>query len=213
LSRRFPAPAKCLPLGQRRRGRTNNIKTISALSRAFALWCPELSLCVAMRALSSRSCKNAAAPLGNLRFPRKTPGTFSDQPRCDACATADRKSCGHRTGPSSATLRARSGRILRSASGGTTMRNRTMRNSLWAAVSVLTIALVPAGGAQADTVGAAAGAGTGLLVAGPVGAVVGGVVGAVWGRPFWGPPHSPHACWIDNHFYRHCRWSHGHWYR
>jgi len=42
--------------------------------------------------------------------------------------------------------------------------------------------------------------------------VVGGVVGAVWGRPFWGPPHSPHACWIDNHFYRHCRWSNGHWY-
>ena len=90
-------------------------------------------------------------------------------------------------------------------------RGTTMRNSLWAAVSVLTISLAPTGGAQADTVGAAAGAGTGLVVAGPVGAVVGGVVGAVWGRPFWGPPHSPHACWIDNHFYRHCRWSHGHW--
>ena len=44
-----------------------------------------------------------------------------------------------------------------------------------------------ASGARADMVGAAAGAGTGLLVAGPPGAVVGGVVGAVWGKPFWGP--------------------------
>ena len=41
--------------------------------------------------------------------------------------------------------------------------------------------------ARADMVGAVAGAGTGLLVAGPPGAVVGGVVGAVWGKPFWGP--------------------------
>jgi len=86
-----------------------------------------------------------------------------------------------------------------------------MRKCLLAAVSVLTIAVAPTV-SQADTVGAVAGAGTGLVVAGPVGAVVGGVVGAVWGRPFWGPPHSPHACWIDNHFYRHCRWSNGHWY-
>jgi hypothetical protein len=34
--------------------------------------------------------------------------------------------------------------------------------------------------------GAAAKAGTGLIVAGPPGAVVGGVIGAVWGKPFWG---------------------------
>jgi hypothetical protein len=92
-------------------------------------------------------------------------------------------------------------------SGGT-----IMRKCLLAAASVLTIAIAPTS-SQADTVGAVFGAGTGLVVAGPVGAVVGGVVGAVWGRPFWGPPHSPHACWIDNHFYRHCRWSNGHWYR
>ncbi len=41
--------------------------------------------------------------------------------------------------------------------------------------------------ARADMVGAAAaGIGTGLIVAGPPGAVVGGVIGAVWGKPFWG---------------------------
>jgi hypothetical protein len=40
--------------------------------------------------------------------------------------------------------------------------------------------------ARADMVGAAAGAGTGLVVAGPVGAVAGGVVGGVFGRPYWG---------------------------
>jgi hypothetical protein len=58
--------------------------------------------------------------------------------------------------------------------------------------------------AQADTVGAVAGAGTGLLVAGPPGAVVGGVVGAVWGKPFWGPSISKGHCWTDNSFHRHC---------
>ena len=42
--------------------------------------------------------------------------------------------------------------------------------------------------ARADMVGAAAGAGTGLVVAGPVGAVAGGVIGGVFGRPYWGPP-------------------------
>ena len=87
-----------------------------------------------------------------------------------------------------------------------------MRKCLLAAASVLTIAFAPTS-SQADTVGAAFGAGTGLVVAGPVGSVVGGVVGAVWGAPFWGPPHGPHVCWIDSHFYRHCRWSNGRWYR
>ena len=43
--------------------------------------------------------------------------------------------------------------------------------------------------ARGDMVGAAAGAGTDLVVAGPVGAVAGGVVGAVFGTPFWGPVH------------------------
>ncbi|MFZ0986132.1 MAG: hypothetical protein WAN27_00175 [Xanthobacteraceae bacterium] len=58
--------------------------------------------------------------------------------------------------------------------------------------------------AQADTVGAVAGAGTGLLVAGPPGAVVGVVVGAVWGKPFWGPSISKGHCWTDSNFHRHC---------
>ena len=58
--------------------------------------------------------------------------------------------------------------------------------------------------AHADTVGAVAGAGTGLIVAGPPGAVVGGVVGAVWGKPFWGPSISRGHCWTDSYFHRHC---------
>jgi hypothetical protein len=56
--------------------------------------------------------------------------------------------------------------------------------------------------ARADMVGAAAGAGSGLVVAGPVGAVAGGVIGGVFGRPYWGPPIG--HCWIDNSFRRHC---------
>ena len=59
--------------------------------------------------------------------------------------------------------------------------------------------------ARADMVGAVAGAGTGLLVAGPPGAVVGGVVGAVWGKPFWGPSISKGECWTDSDFQRHCK--------
>lgn len=59
--------------------------------------------------------------------------------------------------------------------------------------------------ARADMVGAAAGAGTGLVVAGPIGALAGALVGGFYGRPFWGPPIGRRACWIDNHFHRHCR--------
>jgi hypothetical protein len=44
-------------------------------------------------------------------------------------------------------------------------------------------------------IGAAAGAGAGLVVAGPVGAVAGAFIGGFWGRPFWGPPSGPQACW------------------
>jgi hypothetical protein len=58
--------------------------------------------------------------------------------------------------------------------------------------------------ARADMVGAVAGAGTGLIVAGPPGAVIGGVVGAVWGKPFWGPSISKGHCWTDSDFQRHC---------
>ena len=176
-----------------------------ALSPGFALRCPCLSSALAVRALSSQPRENARASLRQFEIPSEIPGTFSDQPGCVLAQQPRRKVAG--TEPAA----------LCHIEGGVRahfafcQRGTTMRNSLWAAVSVLTISLAPTGGAQADTVGAAAGAGTGLVVAGPVGAVVGGVVGAVWGRPFWGPPHSPYACWIDNHFYRHCRWSHGHW--
>ena len=56
---------------------------------------------------------------------------------------------------------------------------------------LLVIAMITVGAvsliARADMVGSAAGAGTGLVVAGPVGAGA-GVVGDVFGEPFWGPP-------------------------
>jgi hypothetical protein len=86
-----------------------------------------------------------------------------------------------------------------------------MRKTLLAAAPILMITFASTS-SQADSVGAAFGAGTGLVVAGPVGAVVGGVVGWVWGTPFWGPPNSPRACWIDNYFYRHCRYYGGGWH-
>ena len=79
-----------------------------------------------------------------------------------------------------------------------------MRN-LILATSVVAAVTTASSFARADLVGAAAGAGTGLVVAGPPGAVAGGVIGGVFGRPFWGPPVSYGACWIDNHFHRHCR--------
>jgi osmotically inducible lipoprotein OsmB len=55
-----------------------------------------------------------------------------------------------------------------------------MRKTLLAVAPILMIAIA-ATTSQADSVGAAFGAGTGLVVAGPVGAVVGGVVG--WADP------------------------------
>lgn len=76
--------------------------------------------------------------------------------------------------------------------------------SVLAAAPILLIAFAPTS-SRADAVGAAFGAGTGLIIAGPPGAVVGGVIGAIWGRPFWGPPNGPGACWIDHDFHRHCR--------
>lgn len=79
------------------------------------------------------------------------------------------------------------------------------------AVALVTAVAATSQTARADMVGAAAGAGSGLLVAGPVGAVAGGVVGAVFGKPFWGPPISRGACWTDNDFRRHCRHRWTHW--
>jgi hypothetical protein len=81
-----------------------------------------------------------------------------------------------------------------------------MRNLILAATAFAAIAAATP--ANADMVGAAAGAGVGLVVAGPVGAVAGGVVGAVYGKPFWGPSISRGHCWTDNSFHRHCsHWS------
>jgi hypothetical protein len=79
-----------------------------------------------------------------------------------------------------------------------------MRNSLKTAAICVALTAMPAA-ARADMVGAAAGAGTGLIVAGPVGAVAGGIIGGVFGKPYWGPPRTRTSCWIDNHFHRHCR--------
>ncbi len=82
-----------------------------------------------------------------------------------------------------------------------------MRKLILAVTTLAAIAVAPLT-AQADMVGAAAGAGTGLVVAGPVGAVAGGVIGAVWGKPFWGPSIGRSHCWTDNSFHRHCNhWS------
>ena len=83
--------------------------------------------------------------------------------------------------------------------------------TLFAATFIALMTAAPSN-SRADSVGAVFGAGTGLLVAGPPGAIIGGVVGAVWGHPFWGPPNSPQACWIDNSFYRHCRYYGRRWH-
>jgi osmotically inducible lipoprotein OsmB len=86
-----------------------------------------------------------------------------------------------------------------------------MRKTLLTAAAIFMVALAPSG-SRADAVGAVFGAGTGLVVAGPPGAVAGGIIGGVWGAPFWGPPNSPNACWIDGYFHRHCRYYSGRWH-
>jgi osmotically inducible lipoprotein OsmB len=82
-----------------------------------------------------------------------------------------------------------------------------VRQFLLAITTIIAVATISPM-ARGDMVGAAAGAGTGLVVAGPVGAVAGGVVGAVFGTPFWGPPIGHGACWVDSNFRRHCWWHH-----
>jgi hypothetical protein len=74
------------------------------------------------------------------------------------------------------------------------------------------VVITPAAAQSGNTLaGAAIGAGTGALVAGPPGAVVGGVIGAVVGAP---PKPRPvyvrrpvrHRCYFDVDGYRRCRW-------
>ncbi len=79
------------------------------------------------------------------------------------------------------------------------MRNFVVAATIFAALTAMVAS------ARADWVGVAAGAGTGLVVAGPPGAVVGGVIGGVFGKPFWGPAVGRPVCWTDDHFRRHCR--------
>jgi len=86
-----------------------------------------------------------------------------------------------------------------------------MRQFVLALATIITVATISTA-ARADMVGAAAGAGSGLLVAGPVGAVAGGVIGGFFGHPFWGPPISRGACWVDNDFRRHCYYRRYHRY-
>jgi hypothetical protein len=77
--------------------------------------------------------------------------------------------------------------------------------SVGMAIAAFAVFTMSAPGARADWLGAAAGVGTRLLVAGPPGAVVGGVVGGMFGKPFWGPRSGGAACWTDEHLNRHCR--------
>ena len=82
--------------------------------------------------------------------------------------------------------------------GSVPMKNAILVLSVFAAVA---FASLPA---RADFIGALAGGGAGLLVAGPPGAVAGLFIGGFWGRPFWGPLGGPRACWVDDSFRRHC---------
>ncbi len=82
-----------------------------------------------------------------------------------------------------------------------------MRTLIKTGCLVLALATMPVVIAQAGTLeGAAIGAGSGMLIAGPPGAIVGGVIGGAVGGPdivrYHG--HSRH-CWINLHGQRRCR--------
>ena len=73
-----------------------------------------------------------------------------------------------------------------------------------AALAMVSLASAANAGPRDSTVsGAAIGAGTGLLVAGPVGAVAGGVIGATVGGPT-GRPHR--RCWTELNGVRRCKY-------
>jgi outer membrane lipoprotein SlyB len=81
------------------------------------------------------------------------------------------------------------------------MRKTLIGVAVLAALSFSTAA--NARGPRDSTVsGAAIGAGTGLLVAGPIGAVAGGLIGATVGGPT-GRPHR--RCWTEFNGVRRCK--------
>ena len=80
-----------------------------------------------------------------------------------------------------------------------------MRKTLIAMAALATVSFATAADARprdSTVSGAAIGAGTGLLVAGPVGAVAGGVIGATVGGPT-GRPHR--RCWTEWNGVRRCK--------
>ena len=72
-----------------------------------------------------------------------------------------------------------------------------MKTILFAAAALAVLAVAPQAGAN-PVAGAAIGAGSGLLIAGPPGAVVGGVAGAVVGSR-----HGHHVVHHSRAWYRH----------
>ncbi|HVX98902.1 MAG TPA: hypothetical protein VHA55_03820 [Pseudorhodoplanes sp.] len=82
-----------------------------------------------------------------------------------------------------------------------------MRKLIIAALAVLVLI---AGGNSAHAwvervlTGAAIGAGSGALLAGPAGAAVGGVIGGVIGGPVF--PRGFQECWYDRQGHRRCNW-------
>jgi len=73
-----------------------------------------------------------------------------------------------------------------------------------AALAMLSFATAANAHPRDSTVsGAAIGAGTGLLVAGPIGAVAGGLIGATVGGPT-GRPHR--RCWTEFNGVRRCKY-------
>jgi osmotically inducible lipoprotein OsmB len=82
-----------------------------------------------------------------------------------------------------------------------------MRTILRAGMLVLTLASMPIAAHAGTIEGAASGAGSGLLIAGPPGAVVGGVIGAAVGGPdIVRPRHRSRNCWTNRYGERRCNW-------
>jgi hypothetical protein len=81
-----------------------------------------------------------------------------------------------------------------------------MRRVMFASMCLLALASAAAPAKAQETVwtGAAIGAGSGLLIAGPPGAVVGGIIGAVVRGPRV-TPGPRRWCWTDV-YGRHCRY-------